>query len=60
MNNTVMRVIDVLGVALVLGLILRYGQEATQLTNAFGANVTGIYNAAALTYAPAPPTRGNG
>jgi hypothetical protein len=53
-----LRVIDILGVALILGLMLRYGQEATQLIAASSNAVAGVYGTAALYSAPAPPLRG--
>lgn len=52
-----LRIIDIIGVALILGLLLRYGQEASMLigsgTNAFA----GAYQNVALWGAPAPPIR---
>lgn len=57
-GSAMMKVIDVLGVALILGLLLRYGQEATQLIGAGTNAVAGVYGTAALYSAPAPPLRG--
>jgi hypothetical protein len=53
-----LRVIDILGVALLLGLVLRYGMEATQLIGAGTAAVSQTFNTAALVGAGAPPLRG--
>lgn len=53
-----MRVIDILGVALILGLLLRYGQEATQLIGASASATQQVYGTAALFGVPAPPVRG--
>lgn len=59
MGSTItMRVIDILGVALIFGLALRYGQEASGLIGSGQGAIQGIYSTAALYNAPAPPLRG--
>lgn len=58
MGNGALKVIDILGVALILGLILRYGMEASSLIGAGASATSQIYNTAALVGAGAPPLRG--
>ena len=52
-----LKIIDILGVALILGLLLRYGQEASLLVGTGTYAATSIYNTAALVGVGAPPLR---
>jgi len=48
MNVNMGRVVDIVGAALILGLILRYGREFALVVTAGGSQLTSFYNAVAL------------
>lgn len=48
MKDSVGRVIDVLGTALVLGLLLRWGPEAAGLISAVGDATSAVFRTASL------------
>lgn len=54
MSFTIGRVIDIAGVGLVLGLLLRWGPNAAQLIATTGAEVTKFYRAVSLQDVRAP------
>jgi hypothetical protein len=51
------RIIDIVGAALILGLILRWGPEAAALIGALGSQTTTFFKAVSLQDIKAPSER---
>jgi hypothetical protein len=56
-SGTVGRVVDIVGVALVLGLLLRWGPQAAQLIGATGEQLNSFYKTVSLQGIASPQER---
>jgi len=56
----VSRVVDIVGTALVLGLVLRYANEFAVVVSAGGSAITNFYNAVAMSGTSGTPVRVGG
>lgn len=57
MSGTLGRVVDIVGVALVLGLLLRWGPQAAQLIGATGEQLNTFYRTVSLQNIQSPNER---